>query len=718
MYLKYYREFRSQDEVRYRVEILTTDSSMVAKEVQMPAESPVVIEWPETENKLEPVQGSRLELKLLSESDREFVDLYRVEAGAVRCDIYREGLRYWSGTLDTEFYEEPYATKDGYEVSLTFSDFAILERKKWNKTGQVTMREVLQSCIGSSGINITGYHTLNISTKPSAYDDWDMTKLWLTCDNFYDEDGEALSKLEVLEGVLRPFGLRIIQKGGHVRVYDLNAASGIEREDIYWKSSDQTLGTDKTYNDVTVMFSPYAEATIVDGSVDYDEISADMSGGILYYTDYSGDNIEGFKIDQKGDDGSRKISLPVLSSKQCAKFFCITAEYSGSDDAGVAWQFKGTVGNYYDDYMVGGQSQVFGKVYVNGNAYTGTGTDATVCIIKTGAGFISDIGDYYRDRYRLRIDLSLLADVRYNPFESSSKENESGNWDRLQNWSNYAYIPVMLRLKDAAGEVLYHYENDAVMQSSSYKQDGAGWKSGDGKWGCMWLAYYDWSDRKSKSGLGGWQQNRQIIGSYSGGLPALFEKRGNGEFIPLPPAGGWLELSIGRGLHQFDNDDRTERDIQSRLRWLLYKDPKITVVKRNGRDVELEDIEDVAWINADAKDNLEIETIIGTLGKGYVPSSRGLVMNETGEAYSTFYRAGVTDRLERLLIGTAYSQYAGRKAVLSGTARLIPGRITMTDASTDGMFLIVQETQNLYEGTSEVKMVEVSPDDYQGIEYK
>lgn len=91
---------------------------------------------------------------------------------------------------------------------------------------------------------------------------------------------------------------------------------------------------------------------------------------------------------------------------------------------------------------------------------------------------------------------------------------------------------------------------------------------------------------------------------------------------------------------------------------------------------------------------------------------------ENGTAYSKFYRAGVTDRLERLLIGTAYSQYAGRKTALSGTAQLIPSRITMTDASTEGMFLIVHETQNIYEGTSEVKMVEISPDDYSGVEYK
>ena len=707
-YLLYYREFQSQDEVRYRIEILSPDSSFVAKEVQLSADSPLTIEWQETE-KMEPVQGSRLELKLLSESDREFIGLYQVSLGAVRCDLYREGALYWSGTLDTEFYEEPYATPDGYEVALTFSDFAILERKEWSKTGLMTMWEVLKTCIDATGINRIAINALNISTKISYYADCDMSKLWLTCDNFYDEDGEALPIQKVLDGVLRPFGLRIIQKGGYIKVYDLNAASGYTAEDISWKSSDQILGVDKTYNDVTVSFSPYADATILDGTIDYDDI--ETGNGILYYTDNDRE-IEGFRIATKSDDGTQKI---VLSNG--AVFFRITAEYSGSDQAGVAWQFKGENSSYYHTYMVGNSTQVFGKVYTNGKVYNGTGTDANSCIIKASAGFLSDIGNYYRSRYQLRIDLSLLADVRYNPFEGSNVDNEEGNWDRLQNWSNFAYIPVMLRLKDSAGNVLYHYENDAVMQSNSYKQDGAGWVEGDGKWGCMWLAYYDWSDRKSSSGLGGWQQNKQIIGYDRGGLPALWEKRGNGEFIPLPPVGGWLELCIGKGLHQFDYE-REEKDIQSKMRWLLYKDPKITVVKHNGRDVELEDIEDVAWINAEAKDNLDIDTIIGTPGKGYVPSSRGLIMNENGTAYSTFYRAGVADRLERLLIGTAYSQYAGRKTALSGTAQLIPSRITMTDASTKGMFLIVHETQNIYEGTSEVKMVEISPDNYSGVEYK
>ena len=129
---------------------------------------------------------------------------------------------------------------------------------------------------------------------------------------------------------------------------------------------------------------------------------------------------------------------------------------------------------------------------MNGKVYDGTGTDEKVAIMRSGKGFLVDVGTIDREKYRLRIDLSLLADVRYNPFEEAKANlNEAGNWDRMQNWCNYAYVPVMLRLYDGDGNVLYHYENNAVMESGSYKQDGARWVAGDGKWGSMWLAYYD-----------------------------------------------------------------------------------------------------------------------------------------------------------------------------------------------------------------------------------
>jgi hypothetical protein len=234
----------------------------------------------------------------------------------------------------------------------------------------------------------------------------------------------------------------------------------------------------------------------------------------------------------------------------------------------------------------------------------------------------------------------------------------------------------------------------------------------------MYLAYYDFENRKSASGFGGWKKNRQIIGYYRDDLPKKWEARGEGEFIDLPPRGGWLELQIGRGIHQFDYK-REEKDVWSIARWLMYKDPTITIVNKNGTSVEQEDIEDTAWVNRSAKEEYSIDTIVGTLGeKNYSASARGLIMDKNYQATQTFYRAGATDRLERLLIGTVYSQYGSRKATLSGTVRLLPDLKVLTDETMSGRYMLLSEVQDLMQDASEIKMAEFSADIYEGIEYK
>ena len=80
-------------------------------------------------------------------------------------------------------------------------------------------------------------------------------------------------------------------------------------------------------------------------------------------------------------------------------------------------------------------------------------------------------------------------------------------------------------------------------------------------------------------------------------------------------------------------------------------------------------------------------------------------------------RAGVTDRIERLLIGTAYSQYVGRNTVLSGTAELVPDMPAMADASVPGeRYIMLSDRQNLAADTSEIRMARFVGDSYEGVE--
>ena len=706
LYPIYYGNLASQNGTLYRIEILSPDSSNIPTEVRFPADTPIEIEWQET-SKLDPVQGSSLTLKLLSESDRHFINLYQVAVGSVVCRLYRNGALYWTGTLDPEFYEEPYSYKSDYEVSVTFSDFAILDRLKWNKKGLLSLQQLIDYALSNlylGDINIPIDYcisTLNADTGELI----NFNDIYLSCDNFYDEDDEPMTFREVLEGALQPFALRLLQKNGSFTIYDLNAIYNDTtiQQQVYWTDTDAMLGVDNTYNNIVVTFSPYADADIIDASLDHDETLKGVEG-LQYWINQYEYSIPAFII-ANGDDSGQTHSMTLLNG---AKFFRVDSIYSGDNEAGFAWQYKY---RHKETELVISKNE-FHKVWQKGVGSTLLSKE----IAMTNLGFIG-YGGVNQSAYKLKITLSTLIDVRYNPFEDASEKNMEDQYDDLQNWSNFAYIPVKLELLDSNGTILYHYNNADMVGKEGYNNAIKGWIPGEAACDEMFLCYYDWDNRKSKSGLGGWNKNKQIIGYYRGKLPALWKKRKEGEFISLPPCGGWLRFTICSGLYQIDYK-LEEKNIQRLLYWTLYKEPQVSVVKAIGTDIDAEDFEDSAWINRDAEEELTIDTIIGTPHEHYPPSARGVVMNNNMQAITKFSRAGNTDRLERLLIATAYSQYATRRATISGLAKLIPQMAILTEASSSGKFLITSERQNIIEDSAEIKIVEFVPDDFIAVEYK
>ena len=716
----YWGEFRSVAGTLYRVEILSDDKSYTAQRVYFPYDTPVEIEWNEVD-KLEPVQGACLTLSLVSKADRQFIDLYSIEVGKVRIDVYRDGDLYWSGMLDPELYEEPYSQKKDYDVSFSFSDFAPLDRKKWNKTGICSIQEVIDTCLSESGINYTELVKYISTSIPETKEPIDLATLNVLCENFYDEEGEAMTMRKVLDETLRPFALRMVQKGGKIYLYDLNAIySDMIAEEVYWDSTDAQLGVDGVYNNVKVTFSPYADAELINGELEHDEMlpDADTYSFSVEHPSYGMYNptIAGFSIAVGEQEGQ------PLKLSNGAQFFRVDSVYSGNDEAGVIWACKQYVGRPNGDQFIG--QTYFPRVFNQSS-----GACESKPIITTKTAFIRTVtyqsGRFNRSKYQLRINLDVLFDVRYNPFESASGTNEGGNWENLQDWCNFGYIPVMLYLKDADGNILYHYKNREIMESNHYVHDtnNSRWVAGAGQWGDMFLAYYDSGNRKSASGFGGWQTNKMMCGYYREGLPKNWGIMEDGEYIDAPPVSGYLELQIGSGVHQFDYK-REVKDIYSKARWLMYKNPTIRIVNGNGKDIDVEDVEDKAWVNIAAKEDLEIGTIIGTHPDGVCPSARGLIMLGYTPV-DGFCRPTDAEgdklparRLEHLLIGTVYSQYATRHNTLSGTVRVLPDMKVHTDASTSGKYVLLSEVQDLMQDTSEILMSEFTADCYDGIEYE
>ena len=727
--VRYRGSFLSKDGVAWRVDILQEGyGGLQPGELDFPTDSPLEIEWDETD-KFDPVQGSCATINIISNRDRQFIDMYTVQVGEIIVEIYRNGSLYWTGYLDPELYEEPYSYTNGYDVQLTFSDFACLDRFDWARTGSMSIQAMITYCLGLCGLNGLQIQKF-ISTKIHYYSDAPITleEIYVNQENFYDEDGESKTAREVLEAILKPFALRIIQKAGKIFIYDLNALFGQSASEMEWGfSDDAVLGVDKVFNNVKLTFSPYGDAEMMKGTVEEDPALAGT--GYLIYQNYHKDNyynldsLPGFYIKY---DETHKSNMEISNG---AKYFQMSSVYSGQDETGVIASFKrGHAAVAEED---GANPSVTQQLITPRDCGTITlGNVNSSTLIKCPRVFLGNVS-YRRTHYRLRINLDLLFDVRYNPFESEGDYNDNASWynglfnwskhdgpyQNMQDWCNFGYVPIKLTLEDEAGNALYHFENRSILDSSDCKQTGARWVAGAASWGDAYLCYYDSDDRKSKTGFGGWKSNKQIIGYYRDDLPEKWKSLDDGEYIPLPPGGGYLVLEIGSGVHQFDYK-REVKNIYKFCRWIAYKEPTITLCKNNYKEAETEDIEDMAWLNRSAKEELEIETILGTLPQNLgVPNAKGQLFNANNEAYSQFSRAGIEGRLERLLIGTIYSQYATRHDTLSGTAKLMPSFGIYTERATAGKFMLLSEVQKCREDESVIKMAVLTEEEYQGIEY-
>lgn len=261
MHKRYERTMPDRNDTEWRVEIWQMSDApfQPVGRLELDADDPLLIDW-EVRSKEEVICGSSATLRVISPGDRTYQDMYTIEPGSIRMDVYRDGSLYWSGTLDPEFYEEPYERASDYTVSLTFSDFGVLDRLSYGLSEVRTLRELVDHCVERSGISTSGIDSdfltstcFTDGTKAS------LESLSVRSDNFYDEDGEPMSLKEVLEGILQPLAMRIVQKAGRVWVYDLNALYGSAPRRIEWSGDSSTMGTDKVANSVKVTFSPYAD---------------------------------------------------------------------------------------------------------------------------------------------------------------------------------------------------------------------------------------------------------------------------------------------------------------------------------------------------------------------------------------------------------------------------------------------------------------------------
>lgn len=706
MYERYSGSFLSVSGVEWKAMILQEADSEFAPVggLTFVSGSEIEIEWPH-KDKEEVVCGSTATVTLLSPGDRTYADLYTIAPGKIKLEVYRDGSLYWAGLLDPEFYEEPYAYGSAYAVTLTFSDFGILERLKYNLTGIRTINEVLRDTLSRSGLP---YHSVNSERVSLIVPDLAATPpldaLAVRSENWTDEDGETASLRDVIEGMLQPLGLKMVQKAGTVYVYDINGLHNTyPHSEIAWAGEDQTLGVDKVANDVRIRFSPYADGKL-SGDGDIVDTSGDSEDDInLNYNASLGDKncytyYKGLSSGTADPDSlsftiflHREGGLPYVHKN--AGYFHILPLLDGEESVGVAnWFYAGS------DKINGSQNTRKPSILV---------VPDNEVLFRTERVYLPDLSQSSGRKPLLRITMEMMLDARYNPFESDDVEKDMA--EEFNEKIRLVGIPVLISLYDDSGVEIFYYYNTSSWDTTvpiSLTSTLGEWRLGASDKSAAILTYYDPS---GGGAVGGWKSNRQRVPGMS--LDRL-KNLDPGQYLPYPPQGGYLEVSILGNVKINGSSTSKYRD---KTRWLLFKSPVIELVNNNAlhKPVSTDDVEYSGVINTDAKDGIEIDTVCGTMDGGN-PTAKGLYYKSNGVIVNKLTRGGRTERPEQLLIGTLYSQYADRKTVLSGTARICPyGLRWYSDAAQgDREFMLLSEVQNLREDESVIEAAEFRPDEY------
>lgn len=633
------------------------------------ADTPLELEWEERE-KYETTCGATLTINIVSPADRTFTDLFQISPGNVMAHVYLDDALFWVGGLDCETYEEPYQSEKDYTVTLTFTDFGHMQRLKYGEAGGIkSVRHYIDYCleqVGLSAVPVEVLTSLEVNTDVFRWSGSYLTDVYVDAANFYDEDGEASTLDEVLDGVLQPLALRIVQRAGKIMVYDLNALRNDppKVEQITWDATEQTLSVDKLAQAAVVKFSPYTEGTLLsDNSVTIEQDKLTEVDSM--YNKVAG-KVKVYEISKFFHSASDSAATGLAQKNADAHYFKMVKTGKGGEACeGLAWlaltdchprnnltlngeqsPLSGEKGYRYQEASGGVITRAF-------NDLSGTSNEVLMRFPRVYCPAAQkQISDAVLTSY-IHLTMEMMIDPRLNPFadaEDYTNEKDNFNWCKVR--EAYCHVPFSLVLFDGNGKAILQYRASEAGSIATacwvpVEYDDTNYFTH----APSYLLYYANSKSdsiKEESGIQGWSKNRTHF--FNSAYPISADQYPTeGEIIPLPYEAGYLELTIYTGCIIFDDRDGKGKEypitnpqtcqldkslpdpnglrdvcistqtskrgqrMNWAQRWWLYKFPKLEVVQGLITEaVEKTDAEYSAWINASAKDEIKIDTICGT----------------------------------------------------------------------------------------------------------
>lgn len=730
----YTTHFRSLDNTLWEIEIYINGYDGRTVEISLEGDEPCVIDWQETD-KMDVIQSATCTLRVSNERDRQMLQLMNHTNATIF--VIRNGKEYWRGTLDDAIYEEPYSYPKGYVTELPFTDFGILNRIPFTLTGKQSVKAIVDHCLEGSGLDYLGQELLTSLLEPKTQQPITLNMLYINADRFASEGdswGKMTMKRDVLEEVLRPLGLRIMQKNGSLHIYDIEYLRDHSEMQNYpvWKGTDAYLKGSETFGWYEVAFEPDTVETLAEDCLDYD--SSVWNDGEKYFAksydlETETDSDIGFYLEVR----NYVHSGAKIQKSSNARIFRTRSVFTDASDIGVAWRIK-CKEVVYNIIFHGHTIPVVADTVLLDNQAVCLNSNV-VEVFRVETGYLPLAPD--RNKYQLRVNLDFLISFRPNPFDDPSDE-----WAATQDypameaqWENQAgvnayMVPVILEVLDDNGNAVYHYENADYETHGGdiynlYATDvvrpfgiGKGrWVAGAGTYSQMYLAYYNPDNNDDPLIEKDWVTNRIASPANSEINGTLYRVRDDGEYVSLPPVAGRLRLTVGSGIFvtkyalysSFAAMFYGPYGFAQALFWQLYRNPKITMVKADRREdgVDDETVYERDMISLYA-DNLSETVKAGCWRKGVAPSARGFFFDTYGNVWEKFVKNGSPRTLEEHRLRCIEDQTFYAQPVISGTVELDVQFCAKREWSTPGVFLVTALRQDLHQDTEELTMARIA----------
>lgn len=305
--MKYVGRYKDINEESYYLEIITNNNNSTTEDIIL-GTPPFIVNYEGGGNTIyKPIKFSSATITVAT--DNIYNDMYSGKNQGTSIKLYNSQRTLWVGYITPNVYNQTYSgVVENLEIECVDA-LSTLKNIDYKTIGEskniVSIYNVLLQCLQQCNT----YNILYISNTISCENGNIVGNLYVSENNFFDEDDEPMKCSEVLEEILKYLNMTMFADGMNVYIVDYDAIASDKYTETYnaynindgtfrttikqtikeitpssFRGSDGDLSIDNVYNKAVVVAEMYDTGNIIEGIFDDDKIEVGEEKTINVYT--------------------------------------------------------------------------------------------------------------------------------------------------------------------------------------------------------------------------------------------------------------------------------------------------------------------------------------------------------------------------------------------------------------------------------------------------